>query len=328
MLTLAESGERKSSADRLVRAALDVRQGELWKQYQSDFSAYKRQQQAYESAVKEALGAKNKTLEAKNAALDALGPEPVAPLSHLMTADEVSFEAVIKKMLTGQPTFGLWTDEGGQFFGGYSMKDDNKVSTISNLSKLWDGSSITRIRATNDETSVLKNRRLSGHWMIQPTLACKIFRDKESRGQGMLARMLICYPTTTRGTRLFRPDDAKTVQDIAAFEDHILAILRRPLPLVEGTRNELEPPLLGMSDGAQSVWKAFHDYVEVEQAPDRQLSSLSDWASNPDYSRRRWVWREPMSGRRIWLSTPVRAPGAPTHLDGRYACPAQSVTDW
>src|SRR3954469_24838091 len=29
---------------------------------------------------------------------------------------------------------------------------------------------------------------------------------------------------------------------------------------------------------------------------------------SPDYSRRRWVWREPMSGRRIWLSTPIQAP--------------------
>jgi hypothetical protein len=49
---------------------------------------------------------------------------------------------------------------------------------------------------------------------------------------------------------------------------------------------------------------------------------------SPDYSRRRWVWREPMSGRRIWLSTPIRALGAPTHRDGRYAYPAQPVTGW
>src|SRR3954451_8891741 len=51
-------------------------------------------------------------------------------------------------------------------------------------------------------------------------------------------------------------------------------------------------------------------------------------SSSPDYSRRRWVWREPVSGRRVWVSTPIRALGAPTHLDGRYACPAQPVTDW
>ena len=57
-------------------------------------------------------------------------------------------------------------------------------------------------------------------------------------------------------------------------------------------------------------------------------ASEPDRRASPDYSRRRWVWREPVSGRRVWLSTPIRAPGAPTHRDARYACPAQPVTDW
>ena len=84
----------------------------------------------------------------------------------------------------------------------------------------------------------------------------------------------------------------------------------------ETIRKRLQRGKIKGFKGADGAWRVTLDKVDSKQD-----------SSSPDYSRRRWVWREPVSGRRVWLSTPIRAPGAPTHLDARYACPAQPVTN-
>src|SRR4051794_27068048 len=99
-------------------------------------------------------------------------------------------------------------------------------------------------------------------------------------------------------------------------------------------------PLLIQEDVAQlqAVEKAARDKARTDRLrllrflKEERVAGVSQAAAvlgySLDYSRRRWVWREPVSGRRVWLSTPIRALGAPTHRDGRYACPAQPVTGW
>src|SRR5690349_4512555 len=84
LLSIAESGERKSSADRRVKAALELRQLELNEQYKSDLTSYARDKAAYESAKAEAIKSA-KTYAAKKAALEALGPEPESPINAQLT---------------------------------------------------------------------------------------------------------------------------------------------------------------------------------------------------------------------------------------------------
>ena len=277
-LSIAGSGERKTSADKLVGPALEARKSELMEEYKAAFPSYKKAQEAYENAKTEALKS-SKGYQAKKNALEALGPEPEAPINPALTANDITFEALVKTMYGGQPAFGLFSDEGGQFFGGHGMKDDAKIATIAGLSKLWDGSPVERIRATDNEFSILQNRRLSLHMMIQPTLCAKTMKDKEARGQGMFARMLICYPETTVGTRMFRETDEQTKKDLEDFNQHILGILRQPLPLIEGTKNELKPPALALDEEARKVWIAFYNTVEQEQRPGGTLENVRDWAS-------------------------------------------------
>ena len=83
---------------------------------------------------------------AAQADLEALGPEPDAPPSADRTVTEPTFEGLTKLFATGQPSLGLFSDEGGQFLGGHAMNSDNRQKTLAALNDLWQGNPIRRTR--------------------------------------------------------------------------------------------------------------------------------------------------------------------------------------
>jgi len=127
--------------------------------------------------------------------LDALGAEPPAPLSPNLTATEPTLEGLHKLFAAGQPSLGIFSDEGGQFLGGHGMSADNRLKTVAGLSALWGGDAINRTRA-GDGASTLYGRRLAAHLMVQPIAARPLLADPVATGQGFLARFLIADPTT------------------------------------------------------------------------------------------------------------------------------------
>ncbi len=73
-------------------------------------------------------------------------------------------EGLIKNLITGQPSQGVFSDEAGRFLGGHSMSDEKRLATMAGFSKLWDGREIDRIRA-GDGATKLYGRRVSMHLM-------------------------------------------------------------------------------------------------------------------------------------------------------------------
>jgi hypothetical protein len=109
-------------------------------------------------------------------AFEALGVEPTAPLTPMMTCPEPTFEGLCRLYIDGLPTIGIFSDEGGQFVGGHGLNADNRLRTITGLSSLWDGSPLKRVRAI-DGITVLPGRRLAIHLMIQPDIGYLRFYD-------------------------------------------------------------------------------------------------------------------------------------------------------
>ena len=62
---------------------------------------------------------------------------------------DVTIEGLHRRSETGTPTVVVMTDEGGQSFGGHSMKQENALKTVAWFSKLWDGSPISKSRASS-----------------------------------------------------------------------------------------------------------------------------------------------------------------------------------
>lgn len=69
-----------------------------------------------------------------------IGDEPPAPLLPVLTTDEPTVEGLHKLFERGQPSLGLFSDEGGTFLGGHAMASENRLRTMAALSSIWDAS--------------------------------------------------------------------------------------------------------------------------------------------------------------------------------------------
>lgn len=224
----------------------------------------------------EARKGKGEKRTAAEADLNALGREPAAPPSTDRTVTEPTFEGLTRKFAEGMPTLGIFSDEGGQFLGGFAMASENRQKTLAALNDLWQGNPIRRTRQ-GEGSYTLFGRRLAVHLMVQPGVARAFMADPMAADTGFLPRFLICEPVSTIGTRL----QSLTRHDglaLAAFTDRLRAILDRALPMDEETR-ELEPRTLPLSGEARAMLMQFSDAVEAAQAPGGEYAHITGYAS-------------------------------------------------
>jgi len=279
-LTVAASGERKSSCDAPLMAALRTFEKEQARAQRADFQAWQNKHALWKGEkdriLVEARKGKGEKRTAAQSDLEALGPEPEAPPSTDRTCTEPTFEGLTKLFAHGQPSLGLFSDEGGQFLGGHAMNADNRLKTLAALNALWMGDPIRRTRSV-DGALTLYGRRLAVHLMVQPVVARAFMGDPLADGTGFMARFLMCEPASTIGTRFHakaRPDPVA----LAAFSGRLAAILETPLPMDPETR-ELQPRHLRLAAGARELLVRFADAIEAAQAPGGDLSHVTPHAS-------------------------------------------------
>lgn len=279
-LTIALSGERKSSCDGPFMEALRLFEREQADAQRIELDQWKNAHDLWEAQRKTLLNAgkqKDKTKAAgAQADLDALGPEPTPPPSMDRTISEPTYEGLVRKFAEGQPSLGLFSDEGGQFLGGHAMGKDNKMKTLAAFNDLWQGNPIQRTRA-GDGSLVLYGRRLAIHLMAQPAVLREFMADPLTADTGFLPRFLICEPTSTIGTRLH----SKTRTDpkaLGGFSDRLREILHTPLPMDEKTR-ALTPRILPLSDQAREVLIQFSDKVEIAMQDGKAYAHVTGYAS-------------------------------------------------
>jgi hypothetical protein len=279
-LTIAQSGERKSACDAPLMAALREHEKEQAKAQRDDMESWRNALALWKGdrdrILADAKKGKGEKRVAAEADLDALGPEPTEPPSADRTVTEPTFEGLTRLFATGQPSLGLFSDEGGQFLGGHAMNSDNRQKTLAALNDLWQGNPIRRTRAGDGHAS-LYGRRLAVHLMVQPAVARKFMADPLAADTGFLPRFLICEPRSTIGTRMqataHRNDAA-----LSAYALRLSCILETPLPMDPETR-ELQPRTLNLSSEARGLLVQFSDAIEAAQAPGRDLAHVTGTAS-------------------------------------------------
>lgn len=293
LMTIAGSGERKSAVDRLALNAIYAREEELRDAHRTELAEHEIKGACWKAERDQANGelkkSKRKTGDKHfdgEADLRALGPEPQPPLTPMLVCPEPTFEGYFRLTASGHPALGLFSAEGGSFIAGYGMSADQKLKTAASISSVWDGEPIKRVRA-GDGSQVLAGRRLSLHLMAQPDVADLMLNDDLLVNQGLLSRVLVVAPASTAGTRLFaEPPDAAR-QQLQLYDAKLAAMLKAPLPLRDGTRNELRPRRMILSDEARRMWIDLHNYVEENLGPDGELSLIPGLANKaPEHAAR------------------------------------------
>jgi hypothetical protein len=284
-LSVAASGERKTAVDEEALRPIRQREAELRESFASEILTYQNDQLAWEKArekrVKDAKGDRAKI----KAALDELGPAPPRPLEPILTCGEPTYEGLCKLLLVGQPSVGIFAAEGGQFIGGHGMGEDAKLRTAAGLSLLWDGQTIDRIRA--QEATLLVGRRVTMHLMGQPDVVTIWLSDHLLLDQGLLSRTLLTRPEPASGRRLWRTPLVQSHAILKRYNQHLLEILRRPLPLAAPSQNELAPRALPLSPKARDVWIGFYDHVEKRLGAGGELEPVQSLANKlPEHAAR------------------------------------------
>ncbi len=281
VLTIAKSGERKSSCDALAMAPIRDFERTLHAQSSIEATAYANDQAIWDQTrtklIKDAAGTGEKATSAR-VDLESLGSEPEPPLYPHLTASDPTFEGLTRNLDRSRPTLGIFSDEAGQFLGGHAMNSDNRVKTIAGLSKFWDGDPINRTRA-GDGVKTYYGRRLCAHLMVQPGIADMLLGDPRAQDQGFLARFLICQPQSTIGSRLISDDDPGLGFALEAHHRRVSELLDQAMPLREGTRNELDPPILELATNAKSLLIDYANAIEVQQGAGRELCGATAFAS-------------------------------------------------
>ena len=260
-LSIAPSGDRKSAADRLaLRSVRNYERENLKPEFDRLYKTWEDLFEAYIAKRKKLLrnpdGAESRLAEIV---------KPERPLDPFLICEEPTIAGLELLLFEGQPSIGLYSDEGGRFFGGFSMNKDNVTNAIAFLSKLWDGDPPSRVR--KDQRFRLYGRRLASHLMLQPTIFNGIISNRVIAEQGILARYLIASPPSAGNTGTYNDANLDLDPSLATYWDHCNRILDNAFPLAKGKKNELEPLPIHLSSEAKKAWIAFYETIESELGP-------------------------------------------------------------
>ncbi len=276
--TVAESGERKSSCDRLALRAFYRFEEGLREHYGPALDAFRADHEAWKAASEAARKRGKGDRAAIREAPCALGPEPKRPPHPMLLVADPTPEALVLHLQDGRPWGGLFTDEGGVLIGGHAMNDDNRMRTGALLNSLWDGAPIRRLRVGSG-SSFLPGRRVSAHIMMQGHVASRFFGDETLGGIGTLARVLTVAPESAAGTRFFRASTEAAELALQAHDARLTALLTRRTRTKPDAADVLDPDPLSLSPDAEGRWIAFHDACERGMAPAGDLAPIRAFAS-------------------------------------------------
>lgn len=284
LLTIADSGERKSTCDGFFTSAIRQYQEEqaeamkpAIKEYQAAIAAWEAERDGILSAVKDA-GKKGKPtdkLRGDLAQLQQDKPEPPR-VPRLILGDETP-ENLAWGLAKQWPSAGVLSSEAGVVFGSHGMGKDSAMRNLALLNVLWDGGTHSIGRRTSESFTV-RGARLTMGLMVQEITLREYFSKSGglARGTGFLARFLVAWPESTQGQRPFTEPPANWPH-LAAFHRRIAAILNQPAPIDED--GALTPAMLSLAPDAKAAWVEYHDAIESELASGGELYDVRDVAS-------------------------------------------------
>ncbi len=271
LLTIADSGERKSTCDSFfTRAIRDYEEVQYeaakpdWKDYEAGTAAWEAKRGGIRERIRQ-LAKDNKPTGGMESALrDIENEKPKPPKVPRLLYSDATPEALAFGLAKQWPSAGVVSAEAGVVFGAHGMSKDSVMRNLTQLNVLWDGGNLT-IDRRSVESFTVRGARLTVALQVQEATLRSFFERSGAlaRGTGFLARFLVAWPESTQGFRPFS-EAPESWPALAAFNHRIAEILDRPVPIDDD--GILTPQILPLTTAAKSEWVAFHDTIECELA--------------------------------------------------------------
>lgn len=272
-LVIADSGERKSSTDRLVSKPLRQLEQEAQAAAKSINAAKMVEKIKWNAEVKKRtkqLQASDplEQQEAEATLTDLLERKPGDANTTHTILNDVTPAALFRSLAGDGNAITLASSDAGNLFTRTNM------DFISNVNQIWDGEDITIARQSGDQA--IKNGRLTLSLMLQPDVLKRISDRKADllRLSGYFARMLVTRPRSTQGYRL----SATTSHDSHYLNQFHNRLTRLAKESIHYQANKKRVTLT-FNPEALLVMRELHDQVEAQLKDTAILASIRDAGS-------------------------------------------------
>ena len=276
LLAIAESGERKTTTDKIFSQPIREFEYRMSKNDQEQLEKYEQEHMLWKikhDELKKTFATATRRNFASKAQvekeyLDIVEQKPQKPLSNKRLYSDSTIESLLFEL--SQTRFGglLISTEAG------NLLSKVNANYTSNLNSLWDGESIHIGRKSSGNFS-LEQKPLTCALMLQPKVLESILNKKETitRGSGFWARFLICKPDSTQGTRFFQPHTKNFHLD--DFHERITELLQISSHFKAMGKVEI----LTFSEEAAARWIEYSNQIESTIGRAGDLSDIKDYAS-------------------------------------------------
>ena len=284
LLTIADSGERKTTCDKFFTAAIQQYQRDQVKLIQPELEDHKAAMDAWKAKraglmekIRQQVKQDESTAATENTLreLDHAKPKPPR-VPNLLRGDETP-ENLAWVLACEWPSGGVVSSDAGIVFGAHGMGKDSIMRNLALLNMLWDGGELSIGRRTTESFTV-RGARLTIALQVQEATLRNFFERSGglARGTGFLARFLVAWPESTQGRRLYTAPPTHWPA-LEAFNQRLTEILNMPVPLDE--KGTLFPLQLDLDRDAKTEWVAFYDTIERELGGGGRLYDVRDVAS-------------------------------------------------
>jgi uncharacterized protein DUF3987/bifunctional DNA primase/polymerase-like protein len=241
LLTLGETGERKSSTDGLVFKPHDE-----W-----------------------ARDTLSQMAPADDDAVPAFQP--------YLFFEGGTVEGLRKQLGSHWPSVICNNSDAADFIGGHSMREGRETATAAFLCKLWEGQLRGYMRGQDNKPITLYGRRVSLSWMVQPQHVEGLVNGGMA-SQGLLSRLLVSYPQSLIGQRKYLIPDESRLAVLEGYNEQIKTLLETPMDM-DPVSGRLSPIPLYLDGPAKGLYAQLNDHYEATLAGSGINAGIRDYAN-------------------------------------------------
>ncbi|MEZ2400983.1 YfjI family protein, partial [Raoultella planticola] len=280
---IAESGERKTTVDKLVFRPFHEHDRDVSLQYETQKKEHEVRAKIWNKKENALLKCIDKAtmkglctvkLSGQLEGLYAEKPEP--PKARRFIYNNTTPEALQFAMYTHSPHTGLITDEGANILNRQTMTDFGFINPI------WDGGDFQVERKTTPSFT-LRNGRITLLVMVQKAIFEGYLKrqGERARGSGFFARCFVLNideNLSTQGQRLIRRQSGHQSGDLKYLNCfyHRMNELIEKSAIQHGTGNQT---CLSFEPQAQEEWVRIHNKIERRLGPEGDYENSKDFAS-------------------------------------------------
>ena len=282
-ITIAESGERKTSSDKFFtrpirdfEASNIEKNKEINSNYAIDMKIWRLREAALKKKVASFTEDSEESQEAEQHLREHYKAQPEKPSAIRMLFDDVSPTAIISSMHDQWPSVGIISDEAGKIFSSKTFEN------IGLYNKLWDGDSISLDRHRTANSYAVTDGRLTVSLMAQQKTFLDFLKKQGNlaRDNGFLARCLISWPVSTQGRRHIQastvPDQHMPMNALQEFQRVIAVLLDRAW---QNHQTGKPRRSISMSENTVLAWNHYYNKIENGLGAQGRYADVRDGAS-------------------------------------------------